>query len=93
MAVRDFKTAAEQFLDTVSTFTSYELMDYIDFVKYTVIVSMIALPRNELREKIIRGAEIQEVLHSQPLLKEFVMSLYECRYGDFFHRLSTIEKV
>jgi len=93
MAVRDFKTSAEQFLDTVSTFTSYELMDYIDFVKYTVIVSMIALPRNELREKIILGAEIQEVLHSQPLLKEFLMSLYECRYGDFFHTLATVERV
>jgi len=93
MAVRDFKTAADQFLDTVSTFTSYELMDYVDFVKYAVIVAMIALPRNELREKIIQGAEIQEVLHSQPLLKEFVMSLYECRYSDFFIRLATIEKV
>lgn len=93
MSIRDFKTAAEQFLDTISTFTSYELMDYVDFVKYTVLVSMIALPRNELREKIIQGAEIQEVLHSQPLLKEFLMSLYECRYGDFFRRLVSIEKI
>lgn len=28
MAVRDFKKAANLFLDTISTFTSYELMDY-----------------------------------------------------------------
>lgn len=28
MAVRDFKKAATLFLDTISTFTSYELMDY-----------------------------------------------------------------
>jgi len=93
MAIRDFKTAADQLLDTISTFTSYELMDYVQFVKYTVIVSMIALPRNELREKILRGAEIQEVLHSQPQLKRFLMSLYECKYAEFFKNLALIELV
>uniref|UniRef100_A0A673L6T4 26S proteasome non-ATPase regulatory subunit 6 n=1 Tax=Sinocyclocheilus rhinocerous TaxID=307959 RepID=A0A673L6T4_9TELE len=31
VAIRDFKQAAELFLDTVSTFTSYELMDYKTF--------------------------------------------------------------
>lgn len=51
IAVRDFKTAATLFLDTISTFTSYELMDYITFVRYTVYVSMISLPRNQLRDK------------------------------------------
>uniref|UniRef100_A0A8B9GAE9 26S proteasome regulatory subunit Rpn7 N-terminal domain-containing protein n=1 Tax=Amazona collaria TaxID=241587 RepID=A0A8B9GAE9_9PSIT len=39
------------FLDAVSTFTSYELMDYKTFVTYTVYVSMIALDRPDLREK------------------------------------------
>jgi len=91
MAIRDFKTAADLFLETISTFTSYELMDYIDFVKYTVIVSMFALPRNDLKDKVIKGAEIQEVLHSQPQLKTYMMSLYECKYGDFFKRLAEIE--
>lgn len=52
IAVRDFKTAANLFLDTISTFTSYELMDYITFVRYTVYVSMISLPRNQLRDKV-----------------------------------------
>jgi 26S proteasome regulatory subunit N7 len=49
---RDFKTAAKQFLDTVATFTSYELMDYDTFVVYTVFVTMLALPRSELRDKV-----------------------------------------
>lgn len=53
MAIRDFKQAAELFLDTVSTFTSYELMDYKTFVTYTVYVSMIALERPDLREKVM----------------------------------------
>jgi len=93
MSIRDFKTAAAQFLDTISTFTSNELMDYSDFVKYTVLMGMIALPRNELRDKIIKGAEIQENLHQQPAIKAFLMSLYECKYADFFQNLAKIEIV
>lgn len=54
VAIRDFKQAAELFLDTVSTFTSYELMDYKTFVTYTVYVCMIALKRPDLREKVDR---------------------------------------
>lgn len=52
MAVRDFKTAANLFLETVSTFTSYELMDYKAFVRYTVYVCVISLPRNQLRDQV-----------------------------------------
>ena len=52
MTVRDFKTASVNFLDSISTFTSYELMEYKRFVAYTVIVSMIALDRTELRKKV-----------------------------------------
>ena len=52
VAIRDFKQAAELFVDTVSTFTSYELMDYKTFVTYTVYVCMIALKRPDLREKV-----------------------------------------
>jgi len=51
MSIRDFKLAADLFLDTVATFTSYELMDYQTFVTYTVICSLVALERPKLREK------------------------------------------
>ncbi|XP_042303384.1 26S proteasome non-ATPase regulatory subunit 6 [Sceloporus undulatus] len=87
VAIRDFKQAAELFLDTVSTFTSYELMDYKTFVTYTVYVSMIALDRPDLREKVIKGAEILEVLHSLPKVRQYLFSLYECRYSVFFQSL------
>ncbi|TKS72708.1 26S proteasome non-ATPase regulatory subunit 6 [Collichthys lucidus] len=50
-AIKDFTQAAELFLDTVSTFTSYELMDYKTFVTYTIYVCMITLKRPDLREK------------------------------------------
>ena len=45
MAIRDFKKCAKLFLDAISTFTSYELMDYVHFVQYTVYISMLALDR------------------------------------------------
>merc|ERR1712001_45587 len=46
IAVRDFGKAAKLFLETVSTFTSYELMDYTQFVKYAVYASIISLERS-----------------------------------------------
>ncbi|CAD5113233.1 DgyrCDS2412 [Dimorphilus gyrociliatus] len=84
MSIRDFPNAAKLFLDAVATFTSYELMDYKQFVTYTILCSVIALDRPDLREKVIKGSEIQEVLHSLPDVKDFLSSLYECRYDDFF---------
>ncbi|XP_047203461.1 26S proteasome non-ATPase regulatory subunit 6 [Girardinichthys multiradiatus] len=92
VAIRDFKQAAELFLDTVSTFTSYELMDYKTFVTYTVYVCMIALKRPDLREKVIKGAEILEVLHSLPPIRQYLFSLYECRYSVFFQSLALVEQ-
>jgi len=92
MAIRDFAKAAELFLDTVSTFTSYELMDYSEFVRYTVILSMIALPRNELKEKVIKGSEILEVLHELKDTKNYLFSLYDCQYADFFKELAKVEQ-
>lgn len=85
--MRDFKTAAKQFLDTVATFTSYELMDYDTFVIYTIFATMVALPRPQLRDKVTRGAEILEILHGLPQIKNYLFSLYECRYADFFKSL------
>lgn len=93
IAIRDFKASANFFLDTISTFTSYELMDYNTFVRYTVYVSMIALPRNELRDKIIKGSEILEVLHSNTDVKDYLFSLYNCHYADFFKTLATVERL
>ncbi len=34
-----------------------------------------------------RGAEILEILHGLPQIKNFLFSLYECRYADFFKSL------
>ncbi len=93
MAVRDFSKAANLFLETVSTFTSYELMDYTQFVKYAVYASMIALERRELHEKVVKGSEILEVLHQCPEVKKYLNSLYDCHYGEFFTCLAEVEQI
>ncbi|XP_005106668.1 26S proteasome non-ATPase regulatory subunit 6 [Aplysia californica] len=93
MSIRDFKSAAGLFLDTIATFTSYELMDYQQFVTYTVLCCIIALDRPELREKVVKGSEILEVLHSLPNIRKFLFSLYDCQYGDFFLALAEVENL
>lgn len=93
MSIRDFKKAATLFLDTVATFTSYELMEYQTFVTYTVLCSMIALERPQLREKVVKGSEILEVLHSLPKIKMFLFSLHDTHYADFFRCLAEVEEL
>ncbi|KAL3853217.1 hypothetical protein ACJMK2_016774 [Sinanodonta woodiana] len=93
MSIRDFKKAATLFLDTVATFTSYELMHYKTFVTYTVICSMIALDRPQLREKVVKGSEILEILHGLPKIRSYLFSLYDCQYADFFRNLAQVEEI
>ncbi len=37
--------------------------------------------------QVIKGAEILEVLHSLPAVRQYLFSLYECRYSVFFQSL------
>ena len=92
IAVRDFKQAANLFLETVSTFTSYELMDYKTFVKYTVYICMMSLDRAQLRDKVVKGSEILEVLFEEQGAKQFLFSFYECQYAQFFRCLAAVEE-
>jgi len=89
---RDFKGAATNFLESISTFTSYELMNYSKLVEYTILVSIISLKRAELGEKVVKGSEILECLHTLPKLRQYLQSLYDCQYKDFFLALADIER-
>ena len=84
MSVRNFSLAAKLFLDAISTFTSYELMDYVKFVEYTVWISILALDRSALHKEVIKGSEILEVLYQCPDVKKYLFSLYNCQYAEFF---------
>jgi len=40
-----------------------------------------------LDRQVVKGSEILEVLHDHPKLKQFLFSLYNCHYSDFFRSL------
>ena len=52
LTVRQFKKAAELFIDALSTFTATELISYTDFVALTMISGVLTLGRVELKKKV-----------------------------------------
>ncbi|KAE8717438.1 26S proteasome non-ATPase regulatory subunit 6 [Hibiscus syriacus] len=84
MATRNFKKATNLFLDSISTFTTYELFPYETFIFYTVLTSIISLDRVSLKQKVVDAPEILTVIGKIPCLSEFLNSLYDCRYKSFF---------
>lgn len=82
-ATRDFATATKLFLDSLSTFTSYELVSYDSFVFLTVVSAIVSLPRTELKAKVIDSPEVLSVLNRLPGLGNFLNSLHRCDYKTF----------
>lgn len=50
---RNFKSAANLFIDAIPTFNSPEVVSFNKLVFYTVLTSMISLERADLRKKVI----------------------------------------
>ncbi|KAI3957796.1 hypothetical protein MKW92_002947 [Papaver armeniacum] len=84
MSTRNFKKAADLFLDSISTFTTNELLPYDTFIFYTVLTSIISLDRVSLKQKVVDAPEILTLLAKIPHLSEFLNSLYDCQYKSFF---------
>ncbi|KAJ8615655.1 hypothetical protein MRB53_035027 [Persea americana] len=84
MSTRNFKKAVNLFLDSISTFTTYELFPYDTFIFYTVLTSIISLDRVSLKQKVADAPEILTVIEKVPYLSEFLNSLHECQYKSFF---------
>jgi len=91
-AIRDYAKAARLFVDVVPTFESYELADFGTIIRYTVFSCMIALPRCELKKKLLHHGVMAQALNSQYQdLKEYFQSLYDGRYADFLAALARVE--
>jgi 26S proteasome regulatory subunit N7 len=84
MATRNFKQAATLFLDSISTFTTYELFSYDTFIFYSVLTSIISLDRVSLKQKVVDAPEILTVIGKIPHLSDFMNALYGCQYKTFF---------
>jgi len=90
LSIREFSKAATLFLETLSTFTSYELFDYKTFIFYTVITSILSLDRVSLKEKCVDSPEIKTIIHEVPDLGSFLHCLYNSEYAKFFKSLASM---
>ncbi|KAF4741521.1 26S proteasome non-ATPase regulatory subunit 6, partial [Perkinsus olseni] len=84
MMTRDFEAAAGQFLSALQTFTATELMPFTDYIFYTVITSMVATDRKTVMTQVKTSPEVLSVVGDLPPLREFLTSLYDSRYKEFF---------
>lgn len=54
---------------------------------YGCIFGLITLPRQKIKEKIIKNSEIVAVLREDKVIYDFVSSVYEANYNVFFEKL------
>lgn len=60
--VRAYNLAAPLLLDSLSTFTSYELCNYSSIVVYAVLAGSLSLPRVDFKTKVVDAPEIKAIL-------------------------------
>ena len=90
LLTKDFKTAGKLFLEALMTFTSYELLDYKDFVFYTAISNIITVDRVTLKNKVIDNSDVVTCIKDIPNLQNFLESFYNGNYSQFFIEFSEI---
>nr|XP_018266666.1 26S proteasome regulatory subunit N7 [Kwoniella dejecticola CBS 10117]OBR88824.1 26S proteasome regulatory subunit N7 [Kwoniella dejecticola CBS 10117] len=93
LSIRDFKEAAELLIDSLSTFTATELMEYEDFVALTVLAAGVGCDRKGIKSKILASSEIKGTVTSIPQLQKMTESLYKSNYADFFVALAEVEQI
>lgn len=87
MQARRFTKSGTLLIQTLSTFSSFEIFDFEQYVFYTVISAIVSLDRVSLKEKIIDSSEVLSVIGQIPHLKTFLDSFYSGDYKAFFGAL------
>ena len=62
LTVRSYNLAAPLLLDSLSTFTSYELCTYSSLVVYSVLAGSVSLKRVDFKSKVVDTPEIKAIL-------------------------------
>ncbi|MCJ1313591.1 hypothetical protein MMC25_007270 [Agyrium rufum] len=62
LTVRSYNLAAPLLLDSLSTFTSYELCSYSNLVVYSVLAGSVSLKRVDFKTKVVDAPEIKAIL-------------------------------
>lgn len=95
LSVRQFEEAAELLIDSLSTFTSTEITNYEEIVKYAVLAGAFSLDRVDLKRKVVDSPEVLSLVPTTPSLEPITMlvnSLYTCEYDTYFKSLAIVEK-
>ena len=87
MQARRFGKASALFIQTLSTFSSFEIFDFEQYIFYTVISAMLSLDRVSLKEKVLDSSEVLSVINRIPHLQTFLESFYNGDYKAFFASL------
>jgi len=90
LIIRNFKGAANLFLESIATFSSSELISYERFVFYTIIVSMISLERPDMKKRVVDSSDILSVVGKIPHASDYLNSLYNCQYREFLVALADV---
>lgn len=70
LTIRQYNLAAPLLLDSLSTFTSYELCSYSALVMYSVLAGTLALKRTDFKSKVVDAPEIKAILGSAAETKD-----------------------
>lgn len=62
LTIRSYNLAAPLLLDSLSTFTSYELCTYSSLVIYSVLAGSVSLKRVDFKAKVVDAPEIKAIL-------------------------------
>jgi len=62
LTARSYNLAAPLLLDSLSTFTSYELCSYSSLVVYSVLAGSVSLKRVDFKSKVVDAPEIKAIL-------------------------------
>ena len=84
MLIRDFNRAADLFISSIATFTCTELLEYKQFIFYSVLMGLITQDRKTIKKEIIHSPDVLSVIREIPNLKTYAESFYNCEYKSFF---------
>lgn len=77
-------------MESISTFSSPEIISYKELVRYTVLLCMISIKRSDFKKKIVHSPEILTCIREISNVKSLMESFYKCDYRQFFIAFNNI---
>jgi len=90
MAAREFEDAASLLLDSVATFTCYEMFDYTRFIMFTTLCALLTQDRPVLKKQVVDSPDIRSVIGDLGPLRKLLTSFHDCKFDQFMAALVEI---